>query len=312
MDLVEKSKIEKIEICCCTYKRPEKLRRLLQSLSEINYPQDIICEILIVDNDVSESARAIFAEFETCLNIKYVVEAEKGLSNARNKALTESILLGASHLAFIDDDEVADVNWLVNHVEFYNKFEEIYISSGPTYKKFDGDYPDYIVENEMFQASVTKELGKLRKTCASGNVFFPLNIIKENNVYFSKEFNVSGGEDSDFFGQLTSLGYKIGSNCTAVNHEIVGKDRCVISWILNRAYCNGRNYAYRKYKNKKKKFSRFYYIFRQTFFILLLTFIVLFSIFCGLTIFFNGLTELFVNFGKLLGAITLRLGVLYD
>ena len=38
-------------------------------------------------------------------------EEEKGLSNVRNRAIKEAFKLGAGHIAFIDDDEIADINW---------------------------------------------------------------------------------------------------------------------------------------------------------------------------------------------------------
>lgn len=169
---IEKTKIKSVAIACCTYKRPEKLNRLLKSLCKINFP-DVPTKILIVDNDKEQSARKIVENFQDILNIQYFVEEEKGLSNVRNRAIKEAKLFNATHLAFIDDDEIADINWLINHIEFYEKFDGIYISSGPTYKKFENNKPDYIVNNRIFKVSSRKVLGTLKKTCASGNVFFP-------------------------------------------------------------------------------------------------------------------------------------------
>ena len=124
-----KSEIKHIIIACCTYKRTDELARLLGNLQDINYPEKIKTEILVVDNDTNESAKPLCEKFS---NIRYTVAHKKGFASVRNKALEESIKLGATHIAFIDDDEIADENWLINHVDFYNRFEEINISSGPT------------------------------------------------------------------------------------------------------------------------------------------------------------------------------------
>jgi len=44
-------------ICIATYKRPELLEILLQSLSKQKLPESVEIEVIIVDNDKSESAK---------------------------------------------------------------------------------------------------------------------------------------------------------------------------------------------------------------------------------------------------------------
>lgn len=296
---IEKIKIKSVVIACCTYKRPEKLNRLLKSLCNINFPY-VPTKILIVDNDKEQSAKNIVEKFQDILNIQYVVEEEKGLSNVRNRAIKEAKQLNATHLAFIDDDEIADVNWLVNHIEFYEKFDGIYISSGPTYKKFENNKPDYIVNNRIFKVSSRKILGTLKKTCASGNVFFPLN----HEIYFSKDFNFSGGEDTDFFSRMNNAGFKIGWNINAVNYEIVSDERANLKWILKRAYNNGIIKGFMKIKHKNL-IKRFLYLFEISF-IIAGNFIL--SVICflqGLTVGINQFTKLVNSIGKFKG-LTLK------
>jgi succinoglycan biosynthesis protein ExoM len=300
---IKKSEITHIIIAVCTYKRKQELERCLISLCDMNYPENIKTEILVIDNDIEKSANEIYKNFKNRLNIHYTTETAQGLSNVRNKALKEAIGLGGTHLAFIDDDEVADENWLINHVNFYNKFEEIYISSGPTYKKFDRDYPDYIVNNKVFRVISRKELGAYKKTCASGNVFFPLNIIQENNIYFDEKFNFSGSEDTDFFGRLNKAGYKIGWNYNAVNFEIVTSERANIKWILKRAFHNGYSVSMTKFTNQEYSFKRIFYILEK-FFTLLIDFLtIIFSIPFGMTKLLNSVVRFTKNSGKFCRAI---------
>lgn len=301
---MNKPKITYIVIAICTYKRIDELERCILSLSEMNYP-DIQTEILIVDNDLNKSAEPVFDKFKNQLKIHYVVEENRGFSSVRNRALREGINLGASHLAFIDDDEIADKNWLVNHVDFYDKFEEVYISSGPTYNKFDGDYPKYIVNNSMFKAVSKKELGTIKKTCASGNVFFPLSIVKDNDIYFNEKYNFSGSEDTDFFGRLSKAGFKIGWNFNAVNVEIVQSTRANVKWILKRAFYNGYSVSIIKFSEKKQYLNRMFYIINK-FFTLIVNFVTsIFSIVFGMTTFLNSLVLFSKNLGKFFGAFSL-------
>ncbi len=302
----EKLPVKYIIIACCTYKRPDKLERLLKNLCTINYPENIKTEILIVDNDRDKSAEGVTEKFKSVLPVYYVVEEAKGLSNVRNRAVKEAMLLGAGHMAFIDDDETADLDWLLNHIDFYNKFEDIYISSGPVYKKFENNYPDYIINNIVFSASSSKKLGEYKQNCASGNVFFPLNIIKESGIYFSEDFNLSGSEDTDFFGRLKDAGYVIGWNYNSVVFELVNDERASIIWILERAFYNGYSVAIVKFLHKKRSLKRLIYIIRKFLTICFDLLIAVCSLLFGLTKFFNSMTRLTKNFGKLAGAIILK------
>lgn len=302
----KKKPVSYIVICCCTYKRPQKLERLLKNLCSITYPENIKTEILVADNDKEKSAEKIVQKFKGILPVHYTADPRQGLSNIRNKALKEAEKLGASHIAFIDDDEIADKNWLVNHIDFYNKFENIYISSGPTYKKFHEDYPDYIINNVLFSTVSSKQLGELKKTCASGNVFLPLDIVEKNNIYFCEKFNFSGSEDTDFFSRLREAGYNIGWNFNAINFEIIDKERASIKWILKRSFHNGYSVSLVRFYKNKNIFKRAVYILEKFFTILLNILTIIFSMPFGITKTLNSITRFIKNCGKLSGAIILK------
>ena len=46
-------------ICIATYQRPEILEKLLESLSKQKLPESVEIEVIIVDNDKSESAKEV-------------------------------------------------------------------------------------------------------------------------------------------------------------------------------------------------------------------------------------------------------------
>lgn len=93
-------------VVVCTRERPEMLQRCLQSLLTLDYPD---YAILVVDNDpLTDRTREVVEGFASPM-IEYIVEPRKGLSRARNTAVTS---VGDGIVAFIDDDEVASRNWL--------------------------------------------------------------------------------------------------------------------------------------------------------------------------------------------------------
>lgn len=303
-----KPEIQSVIIACCTYKRPNSLDRTIKSLLKLNYPSNIKTEIVIVDNDKDQSAQDIVKKHQTAseIQIHYTIEENPGLSNVRNKALEHSLNLNATHLAFIDDDEIADENWLINHIDFYNQNNEIYISSGPTYARFEKDYPKYITENNVFKTSTTKKNGLIRKNCASGNVFFPLNIVKDYNLRFLEEYNLLGGEDGAFFGAMSDLGFKIGWNLNAINYEMFGDERANVVWILRRKFHNGYSGSLVRFRKDKKIHKRLFYIFEKAITIVLNIILSVFSIILGKTCLLNCVGITFINFGKLMGATLLK------
>ena len=304
----KKSSIDYIVIAICTYKRPNLLKQAIDSILCMNFKDEIKTEILIIDNDPSASAKEVVNKFieKSKIKIHYFVEERTGLSNVRNRALFEGINLDATHLAFIDDDEIADKDWLVEHINFYNTQQGVFVSSGPTFSKFEKDYPSYIKKNNVFKTVSTKQHGLIRENCATGNVFFPLNIVKENNIYFSQDHNFIGGEDGEFFGRISKAGYSIGWNTKAINYEIVGEERANINWILKRKYYNGFCAALLKFKENKKTLKRTLYILEKVLTVFVNILLSIVSIFFGRSAFFNCICTTTINAGKLIGAITLK------
>ena len=95
---------EKATVAICTRNRPEDLIKCLKSL--MNLPDDGQ-EILVVDNCPSNDAtEQLVRKFPS---VRYVRENRVGLDCARNRALREA---RGQIIAFIDDDAVADKNWL--------------------------------------------------------------------------------------------------------------------------------------------------------------------------------------------------------
>ncbi|AZQ67207.1 glycosyltransferase [Silicimonas algicola] len=90
-------------VAICTRERPDDLRRALAALMRLETP----ASILVIDNCSTETlTRQVVESFP---GVKYVMEPNKGLDNARNRALRES---ETDIVAFIDDDAVADRYWL--------------------------------------------------------------------------------------------------------------------------------------------------------------------------------------------------------
>ena len=99
-----KANFPSLTVAICTKDRIDNLSRCLHSLLKLP-PSNL--EILVVDNAPSdEQTKELVSSLP---QVRYVCEPKAGLDFARNRAVTEAT---GELLAFLDDDVVADRNWL--------------------------------------------------------------------------------------------------------------------------------------------------------------------------------------------------------
>lgn len=96
-------------IAVCTRNRTDDLKRCLLSLVEL---PDLGQEIIVVDNAPADQSTALLVQQFS--SVRYVLESEPGLNRARNTALREAL---HEVVVFIDDDAVADKQWLKHIIQ---------------------------------------------------------------------------------------------------------------------------------------------------------------------------------------------------
>jgi len=95
-----------ISVVVITRNRAEWLKDALQSLTRQSRQPD---EVVVVDNASEDHTGDIVRDFSGELNIKYVYEAVRGIPRARNAGVRNA---AGDIIAFMDDDCVADRDWL--------------------------------------------------------------------------------------------------------------------------------------------------------------------------------------------------------
>lgn len=95
-----------ISVVIITRNRAESLKDTLTSLTRQSRQPD---EVVVVDNASEDHTKDIILSFKDRLNIKYVYEAVRGIPHARNAGVQNAT---GEIIASIDDDCVADENWL--------------------------------------------------------------------------------------------------------------------------------------------------------------------------------------------------------
>lgn len=228
-----------VSICICTFRRPEKLSkllfRLINQIDEQIYP----VEIIIVDNDNNRSAKPTVDKIKTAtpIKIKYYCELIQNISLARNKAV--SVAKG-DLIIFIDDDEYPSNKWLDNLLLFYNNnaCDGVF---GPVKPVFEVPPPSWIIRSKIFEreehpSGYVARLGDMR----TGNVLLKRNLLLEDRNAFDPKYGLVGGEDTEFFKRMTERGYKFLWCQEATVFETIPKERLTIDYQIKRALGRGK------------------------------------------------------------------------
>ena len=105
-----------ISVCICTFKRPELLRELLDRLNDQRTDGLFAYCVVVADNDPEQSARPVATALSPTsrLRVTYCSEPRQNIALARNKALQHA---EGDFIAFIDDDEYPEDDWLCESVQ---------------------------------------------------------------------------------------------------------------------------------------------------------------------------------------------------
>lgn len=99
-------------ILICTYNRSEVLQETLNSLHGALEGMEGI-EVIVVDNASSDKTGEVVEDFPW---VRYIYEAEVGLSAARNTAVR---CAHSERIVFIDDDVVVGVKWVKAYLDYF-------------------------------------------------------------------------------------------------------------------------------------------------------------------------------------------------
>jgi succinoglycan biosynthesis protein ExoM len=231
----------RVAICIATYKRTALLRDLLVGISQLAFRKVSApeIEIVVVDNDRARTAEPVCAGIVLPWTVKYVVEQNRGIVHARNRAVCEAGLV--DFLAFIDDDEVPSPHWLDELLSAQQRFRADVVG-GPLVPKFGPNTPEWIKASNLFGPQMLST-GDRFELCSTGNVLVRSEVFASAGG-FDQRFNLSGGEDTHFLLRVRRAGYSMIWSQEAVVCETVSQERANLAWILRRGYQGGNSWSW--------------------------------------------------------------------
>jgi len=120
-------------VIVCIYNGKRTLKQALNSLVKQNYPKEKY-EIILINDGSEDASEKICVNFiKENMNkypvIRYVSQENKGLSMARNLGIA---LSKGEIVAFIDQDAVADINWIKNLAYEFDVDQDLMVIGGKT------------------------------------------------------------------------------------------------------------------------------------------------------------------------------------
>jgi len=232
--------MKSIDVCIVTYRRPKLLQALLQTLITQSIAGEVALRVIIVDNDIKKSAQstveAIKATFP--FPIVYEVEPKKGITFARNRALT---FVNAKYFAFLDDDETVNQNWLSSLLKTMHDYDADVVF-GSVKSILPDNAPNWARNHPCFQRPI-KGTGKRVLSGGCGNVLVRTEAIGNGRMRFNDAYALTGGEDTDYFYRLYLEGRTMVWCEEALAYEHVPDERLTTQWVYRRAYRGGECYA---------------------------------------------------------------------
>lgn len=227
-----------ILIAVCTRRRPQMLARCLESLISLNPPENATIEILVVENDEHSGMEKLVHETATRspFQLHYRLESRQGIPFARNRALDVGLDGGFDYLAFLDDDEWVETDWLEKLYGYAMEKGGKAVIHGHVVSEFPEAAPNHLIP--LMQRK-EKPTGTRLDSCATNNVILPLSMVREFNLRFDERNPFSGGEDVLFFFAAHQQGVEIFECNEAVVHEEIPLNRMSLGWLAKRKYWMG-------------------------------------------------------------------------
>ena len=230
-----------VEVCVCTYHRPQ-VADTLRSLAAQCGPGAERFRVIVSDNAAEPTARAsiLSVASELGLEIVYTHAPSNNISIARNACLDAA---SGEWIAFLDDDEVAAPAWL-SALMATAKSGGWDAVLGPVKADYPATIPEWVRSGDFHSQGPTYVRGRI-ETGYTGNVLIRRSFIANRNIRFKIELGRTGGEDVDFFYQLSDAGGRIGYSPEAVAYSAVAPDRASLKWILKRSFRSGQSHGSR-------------------------------------------------------------------
>jgi len=235
-----------------SYDRVHLLERALTACLADRTADALAWEIIVVDNHPDKLAERMIARLAQVAPapITYLSDARRNVSIVRNLGITKA---RGRYVAFIDDDEAPETNWLKELVATLDRTAAD-AAFGPKHPEFEGGVAPawdrqgwrYTLDMQMQQDEPIHMFGRLRKKgkgLGSGNAAFRVATCFDTPEPFSVAFGDGNGEDTHLLFRLALAGKRFVWAPNARVREFIELDRAKPSYMVTRMKRGSQHYA---------------------------------------------------------------------
>jgi succinoglycan biosynthesis protein ExoM len=233
-----------IAICVCTCDRADSLQQLLSLLSGMELgsldPGELF--FVVVDNRPDGRARAVCDQVRARLPcpLHFAEERERGISFARNHAVSTALAHGAEFIAFIDDDDLPRPDWLVHLVD-RQRGTSADLVIGIWQLPDNLSIPKSLRGIRIFNPLEVDRLNRWGFPPWAGtcNVLIGRRVVEhlgQAGPVFRPEFALTGGGDTDFFIRARVAGFSVAVATDSVVFLNWGTARLTLRGALRRTF----------------------------------------------------------------------------
>ncbi len=228
-----------VAVCIATFRRPQGLRALLESLNALTFPgSEPQVTLVITDNDPENPATTTLGDIAALSrwHVIYGIEGARGIVSARNACLT-TVPETATHIAFVDDDEAVSPQWMQAMLTTLSE-TGAQVAQGPVEPVYETLPPAWVEDLGIFRLGPYDQGAPLH-FAATNNSMLDAKFGRAHGLHFNPAFNKTGGEDEEMFGRLRLAGARIVAAADALVHDTVPTGRMTQQWVLRRHYRMG-------------------------------------------------------------------------
>lgn len=229
-----------IAVTVPTFRRPEQVLETLESLRLQRTKRPFAIVLMENDAEGRQGVAAAAPLFDRGTFPGLVIVAhERGNCSAYNAGWLTAVanFPGLKHVAVIDDDEIADPDWLEKLCQAAERLGAD-IVGGPQVPIFP-DAAGGWATHPVF-APPYSETGPVEALYSSGNLLIGRQVLdRMGPPYLDLRFNFMGGGDSDFLSRSRQVGFRLAWCAEAKVSETIPARRLERDWIRKRSLRNG-------------------------------------------------------------------------
>ncbi len=241
----------RITAVICTHNRVRMLSDAIQSLLSQTAPSAQY-EIIVVDNASTDDTATVvqaWQESHGAERLHLLHEPRLGLSHARNTGVQAAT---GEIIALMDDDGVAEVDWLAHMIKAYETFPNAWAVGGKIVPVWEGTRPSWLTDDLLPHLSMLN-MGGTARSLETGEELYGANCSFKRAAFeelglFRTDLGrcahqMLGSEETEFQTRILRHGRDVVYIPHAVVHHRVTSERLQPCYFIKLAYGKGRTRA---------------------------------------------------------------------